>query len=260
MIKLRDLVRVYAGNRSVVVLFSLIIVLEAVFLVRTIYPSVFDVVLQKHVFELVVLLVLSQILLLLLRLVEQPSPGYCEDEDVCQDLLRRVARDDSRTAVLKVWSAGLASRFNLITALSGALHGRIRTHIIAQSPDHALDKKDAERMRGFLPILERDHKSAALEVRFFETPATIRSFILCDRKNRPFWGTASWYTYEKLPGDTGIRIVGRSNPAIVLRADLSADHRAILTFLNNKFDEVWDRCLESPRFRGTGIQTEVALQ
>ena len=129
MNRFRNLVRLYTGNRSVITLFALIVALEAIFLIRTVFPSLFEAALQKNIFEIVVLLALSQALLLLLRLVEQPPQSVCEDEHSCQDMVRRIVREDPRASLLKVSSAGLGSRFDLITSISNALRGRIRTHV-----------------------------------------------------------------------------------------------------------------------------------
>ena len=264
MNRLRNLVRVYTGNKSVITLFALIVALEGIFLVRTVFPSWFEVALQKNIFEIVVLLALSQALLLLLRLVEQPPQSVCDDEYSCQDMVRRIVREDPRASLLKVSSAGLGSRYDLITSLSNAPHGRIRTHVIAQNHTTALDRADALRTEKNMFLLNRgDHENAALEVRFFDTPATIRSFIICDSANRPYWGIVSWYIYHTVkPAEVRadgtvkpaeVRVVGRRNPAIVLRGESSPEQQAILTFLDDTFNRAWADCGATPGFRGKGI-------
>jgi hypothetical protein len=247
----RNFIRVYTGAKAVYFLFMVVIVLDALFLVRTFYPPWFEFVLQRHLFEFVVLTALSVVLMLLLRLVDKPTLDPCDNEHDCQELVRRAVREDSRAALLKVHSAGLRSRQHFITSLTNVEGRPIPIAVLAQNPATALDELDATSTNGILDNLERGHKDVPLEIRLFDTPATMRSLILCDSKKKPILATVSWYTYKKIRGETDTtKIQGRINPAIVLVADSSAEDRAVLTFLDKEFDKMWLECKDARKFVG----------
>lgn len=234
------LVSIYLGNRSIVALLLLLAVLEILFLARTIWPTALEIVVKRHLFELVVLLCLSQIILLLFKLLERAPRHVCRDEYESAALLRERVATDPRAALLLVFSAGLSSRFDLITTIHRATTRAFSTEVLAQSPEAALDRTDADRLRSNLAILARDHQGLPLEVRTVGVPATIRGFVLCDRDRSPLWGAVSWYRYRELAGG-GVSVAGRRHPAIVIDGDASKEETWVLQFLVASFNETWQQ-------------------
>ncbi len=236
---LTQIIRRYTDNRAIVALVSLMMLLEIVLVLRIIKPDYFKSIVENHVFELVVLLALAQMILLLSRLLDRAPGRVCRDEHECEVLLRAMVKDDARIRTLHVFSCGLGSRLEMITSIHNESRRRISTEVLAQAPDHAVDKEDADRTRSILKILKRDHSDVPVEVRLFETPATIRALILCADKRKPLWGVVSWYKYEKSNG-LG-KVIGRSNPAIVLKGYESAEDQIVLNFLMDTFEHQWPR-------------------
>jgi hypothetical protein len=237
MINLTLLIRRYTNNRAMVALLALMMLLEIVFVLRIFKPDYFKLILENHVFELVVLLALAQMILLLFRLLDRAPGRVCKDEHECEVLLRAMVKEDPRISTLHVFSCGLGSRLDMATSIHSESRRKLFTEVLAQAPDHAVDKEDAERTRSLLKILKRDHSDVPVEVRLFNTPASIRALILCDDKRKPLWGAVSWYRYEKSNGLT--KVIGRRNPAIVLRGYESAEDQIVLNFLMDTFDHQW---------------------
>lgn len=248
MAKLQSVIRWYTNNRAVVALLGLMVTLEILFIARTVWPASFQFILDKHIFEFIVILGSAQMILMLFRLLERVPKHLCKDEHECQVLLRNVVRDDPRAFSLCVFSSGLGSRLDMITTIHSEARDTFYINVVAQDPVYALDKQDAERMKAHLAILRRDHSNTPVEIRYFETPAAIRAMILCGRNRKPFWGSASWYRYEKVDG--GTRVVGKGNPAIVLNRDNSTEDGDILDFLMKTFDKQWKECHKSIAFGG----------
>jgi hypothetical protein len=235
---IKRLARLYFFNRSILALLLLVSALEGIFLLRTLWPEFFDFVVAKHIFEIVVLSSIIQIIILLWKLLEKSPRRVCKDEHECAVLLRERIAQDSRASKVLFFSAGLASRFDLITTIHSATSRTLSVEVLAQNPEKALDRQDAKRLESHLLILNRDHSEIPLEVRIFDTPATIRSSVICDDKGSPLWGVASWYRYDDL-GEEGIRLVGRRNPAVVFDADTSREDSLILEFLTSTFRNLW---------------------
>jgi hypothetical protein len=230
-------------------LLGLLMVLEGVFIVRLAKPAFFQVVLDNHIFELVVLLALAQLILLLFRLLDRAPRRICKENE-CQDLIREAVRHDSRAQSLHVFSSGLGSRLDILTTIHANTTAGFHTEVLAQSPKSHPDREDAKRMPGNLSILKRDHSKAPLEIRCFDTPATIRAMLVCDRSRRPLVGIVSWYRYERTGG--GVRVIGRRNPGLVFRADDSAEDTSILAFLMETFENLWKDCEVNLVFKGGG--------
>jgi hypothetical protein len=243
MTKLPFYIKRYTDNRAVVALLGLMMVLEIVFILRLFMPTTFEVIVKNHVFELVVLLALTQVILLLFRLLDRVPGQICKEEHECESLLRNVVRENSRTYKLHVFSCGLGSRINMITSIHNERSSNFAVEVLAQSPEKAIDRDDAARMNGQLQILKRDHPDTPVEIRFFDSPATIRALILSDRDQKPFWGVVSWYRYEKASArveEKSFKVIGRQNPAIVLDAAGSREHEFLLNHLMKTFKRQWD--------------------
>lgn len=229
----------YTHHRAIVALLVLTAVLEILFILRLVFPAALAFVIENHVFEIVVLLAISQIILLLFKVLEKTPRGVCKDEHECGVVLREVVRSDPRAHSLQVLSAGLGSRLDLLTTIHRETPRTFSVEVLAQSPEHAPDREDARRMESNLEILRRDHSEAPLEVRLFDTPAAIRALLVCDRNRSPLWGAASWYRYEKAEGER-VRVVGRRNPAILLRTEDSKEDAEMLRFLMGVFEQTWE--------------------
>lgn len=237
MINLTLLIRRYTNNRALVALLGAMMVLEVAFILRIFKPDYFKLIVENHIFELVVLLALAQMILLLFRLLDRPTGRICKDEHECEVMLRAVVREDPRISSLHVFSSGLGSRFDMVTSIYKESRGLLTTEVLAQSPQFAFDREDADRLWSLLKILKRDHSSVPVEVRFFNTPASIRALILCDDGRKPLWGAVSWYRYEESQGLT--KVIGRRNPAIVLRGYESAEDQLVLNFFMDIFNQQW---------------------
>ena len=252
---LKRFVQLYLSHRAIVALLFLMGVLEVLFVLRTLWPAAFLFILDKHIFEIVVLLSVSQMILLLLKLLERSPRRLCRDEHECTTLVRERVSTDPRAAKLLVFSAGLASRLDLITSIQQATTRPFATEVLAQNPFKALDREDAKRLESNLLILKRDQPNLTLEIRLFDSPATIRGLILCDAKGTPFWGIASWYRYEERA--TGeISLVGRRNPAFVLDSDSSKEDFSLLEFLFTTFRDLWSRNRDKVAYRSEAPVTQ----
>ena len=146
-------------RRAIISLCILACALELLFLLRMLYPPAFEFILDYHIFEIVVLCSLTQIVLLLLHLVRRTPWRICTDEIECQETLREFLRLDSRAKSLHVLSAGLGSRMDLITTVPKEPHP-LRTEVLAQAPKRAIDSVDAARMENILDILKQAVRGA----------------------------------------------------------------------------------------------------
>jgi hypothetical protein len=237
---LRRLLAIYVTHRSVIALLFLMISLEFVFVLRLLWPQTFSFIVSAHLFEIVVLLAVAQMILILFKLLERAPRHVCSDEHECETILRERVASDPRAARLLVFSSGLGSRFDLITSIHRSAPREFFTQVLVQSPERGLDREDARRLRSNIYILNRDHPEIPLEVRAFDLPATIRGLILCDRTSSPLWGVASWYRYDKST-DGDVVVVGRRNPSAVFNADESKEDGVMLDFLSAMFKRIWEQ-------------------
>jgi hypothetical protein len=170
-------------------------------------------------------------------------------------MVRERVAGDPRAVRLLVFSAGLASRFDLVTTIHRSTPKPFTTSVLVQDPATALDRDDARRLETNLLILKRDHPEIPVEIRTFELPATVRALLLCDAEGAPLWGAASWYRYEQIqPGN--VRVVGRRNPAVVFDADTSKGDSTVLQFLVDSFDDLWARSADKVAYASQAARVQ----
>jgi len=242
-------ISIYTAFRSVIFLVFIMLVLEILLVLSTVWSSSFQFIVDNHVFEIVVLFAIVQMILLVLKLLEQTPQNICDDEAECQALVKEFIRTNPRAARLHIFSAGLSSRYGFLSTINNELGRDFQIEILAQSPDHAPDKMDANRMRLSMDILKRDHPRIPVQIRTYITPATIRAYIVCDHKRKPLWGIVSWYLYELTPAQE-IRVKGRENPAVVLSNKGTMEDISIMQFFMSFFERIWQENANNIVFPG----------
>lgn len=198
------------------------------------YPPIFDFLSESHVYELIIIAILVEILYVTLSMSRKDLPFdvYTRENDFYSELLNKIKRD--RPESVHIMSAGLSSRYQFIMNLL-ELHVPLR--ILIQVEDIAIDKTDAKRVYSFLDVITRTLPALAdkyLEVRAMKNIVSMRAIIVNYRKVSDTKLTLSWYTY-----DYQNKVLGHYNPSLILNG-ISSKTEFLYEFAIQEFNKCWE--------------------
>lgn len=215
------------------------LLLEIFFIIRIFKPKILSIVIEKQIFEVIVILALMQMIVLLFQLIRQAPKKICKHEYELENAVRDFIQTNNNVHSVHVLSCGLGSKINFITNLRKG-NQMIPTEVLVQDSKHAIDKADSVRTEANLDILKHDHSEKSLQVRLFNEPATMRAVLLCKNDRKPIWGVVSWYKYRD-DGKGRVAVKGRDNPAFVLYSGASSQDDIVLKFFMEEFEWLWKK-------------------
>ena len=198
---MRQILNFFIGRHSVFTSVVLLIVLDFLLIANLIIPKLLQFLIDKHIFEIVVLTALVQVLVLLSSSFWHITPLVIGSEEEAQEKVRLILKEDTSIKSVKVLSAGLRSRANFLRALL-ELPRRLNVEIVAcfgqGSPNP--DKLDREQFgpAHFGVITHRLDQETSSRLKIygsFNTPS-LRCVLLYD-SHGPRYGIIGWYTYHK---------------------------------------------------------------
>ena len=234
---LRTLVNFVINYKSIMSLLCMMLVLECLFIVQLFKPDIIEYILKYHIFEGIVLLALSQMIVLLFQLTRKAPKNIIEHEHELEYAVRDTIDKDNRAHSVHIFSCGLGSKINFITSLKKG-NKSIPVEVLVQHPGDAQDRIDKWGTVRHLNVLMNDHVKNPVEVHLFREPATIRGVIICNEYRKPVWGVVSWYKYREDKEKNRMAVKGRDNPAFVLSTGTYQDDTA-LAFFMKEFDWLW---------------------
>lgn len=234
---LRTLVNFVIHYKSIMSLLCMMLVLEVLFIIQVFEPKSIPFITDKHIFEVLVLLALSQMIVLLFQLTRKAPKNIIEHEHELESAVRFIIDTDNRAHSVHIFSCGLGSKINFITSLKKG-NKSISVEVLAQHPDHAMDRIDKWGTVRHLNVLMNDHEKNPVETRLFCEPATLRGVLVCNEYRKPVWGVVSWYKYREDKVKNRMAVKGRDNPAFVLSTGTYQDDTALATFME-EFEWLW---------------------
>lgn len=193
-----------------------------------------DYLVKLHVFEVVSLLALLELLYLQLDRRAQSTQAIVvsKEQDAYRDFL--VSARASEVASIDIISAGISARYQFIQE---ALSCRVPVRVLIQGKNCAVDKADAERCDSFIELIERQipkELKHLFEVRSALSIVSLRALILRQKSGSVGKAVISWYTY-----DGAGKVAGHLNPSIIL--DEGARYLDPLRwFVALEFDKEWE--------------------
>jgi hypothetical protein len=192
----------------------LIIITATIMIVITVvswfYADIYKVISTNHVFEALVLAVLIEIVLLL---TQQSSTNQqfeiFMEESLAQEKMFELIEQGS-IARARILSAGMNSRRLLIARLAKA---GVAVQVLAQDPDSAIDKVDAQRTLDTIALIRDDVGEAYLSnlnISFHLGLATLRVVILYEKNSNIKHLFLGWYNYRNG------QVYGSHNPTIYI--------------------------------------------
>lgn len=201
-------------KHTLVTLVTILIILDILLISNLIVPQVLKFLIDKHIFEIIVITSLIEIFILLSSHRWRVTPLTIGSEEEAQDKLRTILRENSSIKCIKILSAGLKSRANFLRDTLEK-YKNINLEIIAcfgeKSPNP--DKWDREKIgpSHFEVITERISDEERKRIKIFTSfnRPSFRCVLLYDSRG-PNCGLVGWYTYYER--DT--KITGRRNVQI----------------------------------------------
>lgn len=176
------------------------------------WSDVYQLIRDTHAFEAIVIVLLIEIVILLTQKDRSSDTVIVlgEENDAQAKIFEILKlREIERATII---SAGLGSRRFLIDALRKA---GVRLLVIAQDPETAIDKHDAELMPDIIELIKADNNDknpSMLSLFFNRNPSTLRAVILYESKSHICHAFLGWYTYHS----PDFKIHGSHNPIIYL--------------------------------------------
>lgn len=206
------------GKHSIIILVTVLLILDILLIANLIVPRVLQFLTDKHIYEIVVLTTLVEVLLLLSSSLWRVTPLVIGSEEEAQEKVRSLLQEDTAVKSIKVLSAGLRARAGFLRGLLEQ-HSRLNLEIVtcfgegSPNPDE-WDRKELgpsnfkviTEVRGSLS--SEDMRSRLKIYNSFNTPS-FRCILLSDSRG-PRYGFIGWYTYY----ERNTRIVGRRNVQI----------------------------------------------
>jgi hypothetical protein len=211
---MKNIFKIYFVKHTVVTLIAVLSILDVLLLGRYFYTPYFQFLIDQHVFEVVVLLTLVQILLLLSTNVWQSTPSIIGSEEEAQRKIKSILDQNRSIDSVKVLSAGLGSRASFFRSLLEQ-HKGVKIEIVAcfgkesPNPDNLDRLKLGPAQFNVLTNRPTDEVRKHLEIfNSYNTPS-FRCILLSD-SHGPHSGILGWYTYHKQNKE----LVGRRNMQI----------------------------------------------
>lgn len=105
------------GKHSIITLIIILLVLDILLIANLIAPRVLQFLIDKHIYEIVVLTTLVEVLLLLSSSLWRVTPLVIGSEEEAQEKIRSLLEEDTSIKYVKVLSAGLSSRASFLRGL-----------------------------------------------------------------------------------------------------------------------------------------------
>jgi hypothetical protein len=209
------------GRHSIITVVAILGILDILLIASIIVPPILTFLKDKHLFEIVVLTTLVEILLLLSYNLWHPTPLAFGSETEAQEKIRALLKEDSTIKSVKILSAGLSSRAQFLRDLIEKF-SKSRFEIVAcfgkgsPNPDE-LDRENLgpTQFNIITHRLKPDEEARLKIYESFNIPS-FRCILLSDSRG-PRYGFVGWYTYQ----NRSKNIVGRSN--IQIFADRTTD-------------------------------------
>jgi len=189
------------GKHSIIILITILLILDILLIARLIAPVILQFIIDQHIFEVVVLITLVEVLILLSFHLWSPAILVIESEEEAQEKIRALLKEDNSIKSIKVLSAGLSSRARFLRALLED-NSKLKLEIVAcfgeGSPNP--DKLDREQFgpthcKVITHRLIQDESSRLKIYKSLNTPS-FRCILLLD-SHGPRYGIVGWYTYHK---------------------------------------------------------------
>lgn len=227
------------GKHALITLVAILIILDILLIAGLIAPQVIQFLIDKHLFEIVVLTTLVEVLLLLSSSLWRMTPLAIGSEEEAQEKVRTLLKEDTSIKSINVLSAGLSSRAPFLRELLES-HRKYKMEIITcfgeGSPNP--DPRDREKLGPAMYYkvihdLEKDVPDAESRLKIYRSH-NIPSFrcILLSDSHGPRYGIVGWYTYY----DRNTKIAGRRNVQIFVDRTTETGV-ALLHFTEKKFQE-----------------------
>ena len=248
----KKLLNIFLNDKAILSVVITLVVLESLYIVNIFYKSIFNYLTEYHLFEIITLACLTEILFLLIKSIKSKSLIVLSNETESMEKIKDLIKEYN-VDLIKIFSAGLSSRMPYIKDFLDNKALNIR--LLYQHPDDALDKRDAKLAKSSISILldgltksQKDN----LQIKQYYGPASFRTIILC--KNRiPLVSVLGWYTYyhsfknndlDKKEKET--RITGRRNKQILLERT-SSEGKDMIDFADSLFSKYWHDDLEGEK-------------
>lgn len=225
------------ASKAVFSMFASVAILELLFVGRLFRPDWFGWVVERHLFEVIVLVVLMQVILMLWQLLSKKrKPMVWDDLTVAQAFIDFL-QSNNRAHSVHLLSCGLRSRGQLIAHLLDK-KSTLKIEVLVQHPETAQDQADARETTTSLHTMTRNNSSiGALEVRQFRPPVSIRAVVVCSADRKPLWAALGWYVYRVENGE--IRVKGRNHPTHILDASVGEEKAVLEEFCMKEFERAW---------------------
>jgi len=211
---MKKVLSLLTGRNSIIILVAILSILDTLLVASFFLEPILKFLIEKHLFEIIVLTTLLEILLLLSHNLWRSSPWVFGSEGEVQEKVRFLLKEDTSIKFVKILSAGLSSRAAFLRVLL-EVQKRLNVEIIAcfghQSPNP--DQLDREKLgpANFDVITNRlkPDEMERLKIRGSLNAPSVRLILLSDSRG-PRYAFLGWYTYHK----KNTHIVGRQNVQI----------------------------------------------
>ncbi|MBI5194849.1 MAG: hypothetical protein HZA10_00840 [Nitrospirae bacterium] len=236
---MKKIINFLIGKHSVITLVTILFILDILLIASLIAPQVLQFLIEKHLFEIVVLTTLVEVLLLLSTSLWRVTPLAIGSEEEAQEKVRYLLKEDTAIKSINVLSAGLSSRSSFLRELIES-HRKYKIEIITcfseRSPNP--DPRDREKLGPamyykIIHDLELDVPDVESRLKIYRSHNTpsFRCILLADSRG-PRYGIVGWYTYY----DRNTKIAGRRNIQIFVDRTTETGV-ALLHFAEKKFQE-----------------------
>ncbi len=213
---MNKILRIFIGKHSIISLVVTIILLDLFLVFGIFYDKIQSYVIGKHIYEIVVLAVLMEIILVVSVSILIASPCAIFNEEEAQEKVRNILKDDRSIKSVKVLSAGLSSRASFLLSILEnfpSLHLEIIACFGQGSANP--DKMDAGTLgnSNYLKLThnlkDKDEEKKRLKIAKSLNIPSFRCLLLSDSCGVKY-AFIGWYTYSS--GNNHIH--GRTNVQI----------------------------------------------
>ncbi|MGB8657926.1 MAG: hypothetical protein WCE90_09105 [Candidatus Zixiibacteriota bacterium] len=195
-------------------------------------PNVYEFIRKTHLFESIVLLILIEIVIVTVRKGKKKESFqvFTEESDAQARIFKLIETKQIERA--RILSAGLGSRRLLISRLAG---DGIDVEVLAQDPDTAIDKRDAQQTIELIHLIKGDIGSemlSHLHLLFHRNVSSLRAVILYEVRSRIKHLFLGWYAYY----DNNSIIRGSHHPTIYVSTK-NQEGRKLSKWIESMIDE-----------------------
>lgn len=209
--RMRKVLSLLTSRHAIVAALGILVVLEALLIANIFFPQTMSFVVQKHIFEPIVIATLAEVVILLATSLWHATPIALWSEEDAQQKILAALQEDPAISSVKVLSAGLRARASFLRTLL-EMPRNLNLEVVAcfgaGSPNP--DELDRETLgpAGFEILTHRleNGASARLRVLCSHNTPSFRCILLYDGAGARC-GVLGWYTYR----GRNTQITGRRN-------------------------------------------------